>query len=71
MTKHQTREHYWKTEQHFYEGTLSRTQIHFDESNNKHTRMFVSCFDKVEWFYDCYKGFINKIYTCLPLLVWS
>ena len=71
MTKHQTHEHYWKTEQHFYEGTLNRTQIHFDESNNKHTRMFVSCFDKAEWFYDCYKGFINKIHTYLPLLVWS
>ena len=48
-------EHDWKTEQHFYDRTLNRTQLHFDESNNKHTRMFVSCFDKVEGFYDRYK----------------
>ena len=34
-------------------------------------RMFVSCFDKVKWFYDCNKGFVDKPYTCLPLLVWS
>ena len=45
MMEHWTHEHYWKTEQHFYEGTLNRTQPRFDESNNKHTR---SCFDKVE-----------------------
>ena len=64
-------EHYWKTEQHFYEGALNRTQLHFGKSNNRHTRMFVSYFDKSEWFYDRYKGFINKLYTCLPLLVWS
>ena len=30
--------------------------------------MFASCFDKVEWFYDCYKGFINKLYTGLRFL---
>ena len=71
MTEHQTHEHYWKTEQHFDEGTLNKTQLHFDESNNKHTGMFVSCFDKVEWVYDPYKGFINKLYTCLLLLNWS
>ena len=34
-------------------------------------RMFVSCLGKVEWFYDCNKRFIDKLYTCLPLLVWS
>ena len=50
-------EHYWKTGQHFYEGTLNRTQLHFGEWNNKHMRMFVKCFDKFEWFYDCNKGF--------------
>ena len=32
--------------------------------------MFVSCFDKVELFYDCDKGFSDKLYTCSPLLVW-
>ena len=56
-------DHDWKTEQHFYDGTLNRTQLHFGVSNTKHTRMFASCFDKVEWYYDCYKGFINKLYT--------
>ena len=58
----------WKTEQHFYDGTLNRTQLHFGESNNKHRRMFASCFDKIEWFHDLYKDFTNKHYTCLPLL---
>ena len=43
-------EHDWKTEQHFYHGTLNRTQLHCGESNNKHTRMFASCFDKAERF---------------------
>ena len=61
-------EHDQKTEQDFYTGTPNRTQLHFGESNNNHTRMFASCFDKVEWFYDRDKGFINKLYTCLPLL---
>ena len=61
-------EHDWKTEQHFYDRTLSRTQLYFGASNSKHTRMFASCFDKVKWFYDRYKGFINKLYTCLSLL---
>ena len=32
-------EPYWKTEQHFYEGTLNRTQLHFGESNNKHIQI--------------------------------
>ena len=61
-------EHDWKSEQNFYDRTLNRTQLHFGESNNKHTRMFVSCFDKIEWFYDRCKGFINKLFACLPLL---
>ena len=30
-------------------------------------RMLVSGFVKVEWFYDCNKGFIDTIYTCLSL----
>ena len=28
-------EPYWKTEQHFYEGTLNRTQLHFGVTNLK------------------------------------
>ena len=30
--------------------------------------MFAGCFDKIEWFYDRCKGFINKVYTCLRFL---
>ena len=29
-----TAENYWKTEQHFYDGTLNRIQLNFGESNN-------------------------------------
>ena len=29
-------------------------------------RIFVKYFDKVELFYDCNKGFINKPYMCVP-----
>ena len=61
-------EHAWKPEQHFYDGILNRTQLHFGETNNRLTRIFESCFDKVEWFYDRYKGVTNKLYTCLPFL---
>ena len=27
-------------------------------------RIFVSCIDKMEYFYDCNKDFIGKLYTC-------
>ena len=30
---------YQKTEQHFYDGALDRTQLHFSEPNNKHTQI--------------------------------
>ena len=30
---------YKKTEQHFHEGAQSRTQLHFDEPNNKHSQI--------------------------------
>ena len=30
---------YKKTEQHFYNGTQSRIQLHFGEPNNKHIRI--------------------------------
>ena len=30
--------------------------------------MFANCFDKVEGFYYRYKGFTNKLDTCLPFL---
>ena len=37
-------EHYWKwqiqkNEQHFYQGTQNRIQLHFGEPNNKHMQM--------------------------------
>ena len=32
-------EHYWKIKQHFYKGTLNRTQLHFGESTNKHMQI--------------------------------
>ena len=32
-------EHYWKTEQNFYERPLNRTQPHFGELNNKHIQI--------------------------------
>ena len=32
-------EHFWKAELHFYKGTLSRTQLPFGNSNNKHMQI--------------------------------
>ena len=27
-------------------------------------RIFASCFDKIERFFDCNKSYIDKLYTC-------
>ena len=39
LLPHNTKWQYWKTEQHFDEGTLNKTQLHFDESNSKHIQI--------------------------------
>ena len=38
ITEHKAEYNYLLVKQHFYEWTLNRTQLHFDETSNKHKK---------------------------------